>query len=348
MSLRPSLQWGRLRGRRTAKVRRIDLIVNAAPMLFLSAAIIIVLSGCGSSEQIVAEVAGAPIAATSLRHWESVDAKVYQGTGAARIASIGRALNFLILSTWLEGEARDRHLEVAPAQASEQLGVLAWDEREHLRYERLPRDTQLKGYLNNPRVSPSDRLWLMRLTMIVGRLEQQWLARALREVTPAQIARFYRYHKKQFWRPERRDLEVIGNSNLGVVVKAKREIEAGVDFLQIAKRVSTDQEAPGGLEHPLARGEEEPDYDRVVFAAPPHKLIGPVEQAFYYIFEVIRIRPAHEESLALAAATIKRRLANQRAQSVLRAQFEQTWRVRTTCHLGHVSARCRGTGAKRV
>jgi hypothetical protein len=301
----------------------------------------IMATGCGASGNVVARVAGARILDPALHHWESVAAEVQQETASEHEAPAGRALSFLILASWLEGEARRQHVQVSNGQAKEQLEVLSWDQREHLKYERLPRDPQLKLYLTSPKVPSSDRLWLMKLAMILSRLEEQRRTRALSEITPQQIARFYRGHQKQFWRPERRDLEVIGNSKLSVVIKAKREVEAGGDFLRIAKRVSTDQEAPGGLEHPLARGEEEPEYDRVVFSAKPHTLVGPVEQTFYFIFEVIRVRPAHEESLARATKAIRRQLAWQRASSLLRARFEQAWIARTTCQGGYASVRCR-------
>ncbi len=183
--------------------------------------------------------------------------------------------------------------------------------------------------------------------MILARLEERRLSEAQHEVTPRQIDDYYAQHKKEFWRPERRDLEVIGNSQLSIVAKAKREIETGGNFLRIARRVSTDQEAPGGLEHPLARDEEEPDYDRVVFSAKPHKLVGPVKQSFYYIFEVIAIRPAHVEPLTQASAAIERQLAWRRASSLLKARFEQAWIARTACQRGYVSSRCRPQSVER-
>jgi hypothetical protein len=293
------------------------------------------VAGCGGSGVVVAWVGGSPISAGLLGHWESIDREVAGGASGGRAGSLGRVLGFLIFSRWLVGEARARHVVVSDGQAKGQLEVLDFDLRERMAYEALPLDPQLRGYLVGSWVGASDRLWLMKLAILAVRLEERRVARALGEITEGEIVGFYERNQRRFWEPERRDLEVIGNQSLDVVRKAKREIREGKDFLSIARRVSTDQEAPGGLEHPLARGEEEKPYDRVVFSAKPHTLVGPVEQTFYYIFEVIGVTPAHEQPLAQAEPAIKQRLAQQRASTRLTAEFQAAWAAKTICRTGY-------------
>jgi foldase protein PrsA len=305
-----------------------------------AAVVAVAVCGCGSSGTVVARVGDDPISASLLEHWEAIDAAVQGKPPGDRSASMPRALGFLIFSRWLAGEARKQGVEVSDGQAREQLEVLAFDQRESLPFLTPPRDAQLRAYLVSSKPGRSDRLWLMKLALLAGRLEQRRLTQALGEVTHMQIASFYAHDKRRFWRPERRNLEVIGNQSLRIVDQAKREIQAGASFLSVARRVSTDQEAPGGLEHPLARGEEEPQYDAHVFSAPPHKLMGPIDQTFYYIFEVLKISRAHIESLSQAESAIRLILAQRRASTQLVARFERAWRAKTSCRRGYVTPRC--------
>jgi parvulin-like peptidyl-prolyl isomerase len=311
-------------------------------ILLLALAIVLALAsaGCAGSGPVVAQVGDNAISQALLVHWQSVDAIAHRKPPGDPATSMRKALGFLISSRWLAGEAEELGIKVSDGQAQQQLEVLRYVQREHLPFQKLPKEPQLRSYLLSSEVSMPDRLWLMRLTMLAAQLEQRRYSHALTEITSAQIARYYAHHQRRFWEPERRNLEVLGNQKLGVVIKAKHEIEAGKSFLSLARRVSEDQEAPGGIEHPLARGEEEPEYDRVVFSAKPHVLVGPISQTFYFIFEVLKITPAHERPLARAQGTIRGLLAQQRASTVLAGASERKWSARTSCHPRYVVSGC--------
>jgi len=192
------------------------------------------VSGCGDSNPVVARVAGTAISTALLHHWEPIESATRRERHAAPARPASGALTFLILARWIADEARELGVSVSDRQATQQLEVLSFDERERLVYGKLPRDTRLSRYLISPVLKPSDRLWLMRTSMLAEQLEQRRLSTALGEVTDAQIADFYKHHQRCFWRPERRDLEVLGNKQVSVVEKAKREIEAGKNFLSVA------------------------------------------------------------------------------------------------------------------
>ena len=58
----------------------------------------------------------------------------------------------------------------------------------------------------------------------------------------------------------------------------------------------------------VIRGQQEAALDAAVFAAPPHKLQGPVKTPFgFYIFQVQKITPATQQSLSQAKLTIQQR-----------------------------------------
>ena len=252
-----------------------------------------------------------------------------------------RILGFLISSKWLTAEARGLGLSVSEREAGKQLELLLYVQRTHTEYyDTLPREPTLRRLLLSPKVRSPDRLWLMTQGMLATRVEQARLSQAQREVSHTEVKRFYDSHPRQFVMPDESDMEILGNYKRAVVVKARREIESGTPFLTVARRVSIDPEAPNGLQH-LVRGREEPPFERVVFAAAPHVLVGPVNYGFYYLFRVLKAIPAHRKPLAQVEAAIGRKLASRRASTKLLAAFERRWVARTNCRPAYVVPKCR-------
>jgi hypothetical protein len=298
-------------------------------------------SGCGGSGEVVARVGAETLSVAELNHWASVDAAV-RGQAAGRETSLqSRALDFLISSRWLMGAARELGLRVSEGEAAKQLALLRFDQIEGRPYERLPHDLELRQLLLSRAVGSSDRLWLMRVSMLAAQVEGRYLSQAAREVSRVQAARYYEQNRRRYLLPEWRDLEILTSSNKALVVRAKREIEAGMPFLDVARRMpEPDSEAPGGLQH-LVAGHEEREFEEVIFAARPHVLVGPAKLAFYYLFEVLDGRPAHQQTLAQAEAEIRRQLAPPQASAKLLPAFEAKWIAQTYCHPGYVVQRCR-------
>jgi hypothetical protein len=300
-------------------------------------AVVLGASGCGGgSAAVVAKVGQDTISNASLDHWVAVDTVV---EGAARVGQArGRALGLLVSWHWLIGEAGELGVRVSDAEAKKRLELFSYERLAGTGFETLPREAELRGFLLDRKVSHSDKLWLTKLAILTGRVERARLERARHAIAPAQVAKYYREHMREFALPERRDLEVLGHNDLAVVKKAKREIESGASFVELAKRISVDGEAPEGLQLGLARGEEEPEYDKVVFPAKPGVLLGPIKQDFYYLFKVIRVKPARLQTLAEADGAIRRKLADEQAPTV--ADLERKWVARTACRRGYVMPKC--------
>jgi hypothetical protein len=252
----------------------------------------------------------------------------------------GRALDLAILSRWSTGEAREERLSVSEEEASQQLELLRFDERTGTSYEGLPHEPMLRRLLVSSRVATSDRLWLMRVALLEAKVERARHARAAQAVSREEVARFYREHKQRFLQPARREIEMLGSYSRAVVMKAKLEIEDGKPFLAVARRVSVDGEAPEGLEN-LVRGTDEAEVEDPVFAARPHVLSGPYKYILWFLFEVLKVVPAHQQTLAEAEGAIRRQLAPGVVASRLLPAFEAKWMARTSCRAGYVIARCR-------
>jgi foldase protein PrsA len=84
-----------------------------------------------------------------------------------------------------------------------------------------------------------------------------------------------------------------------------------------------------------------------------NKLLGPVKGQFgYYVFEVTKVTPATQRSLAQAAPAIRQTLVGQQqtlAQTALAKLLRKHWLGQTTCRAGYVTtAQCKGYKAPRV
>jgi parvulin-like peptidyl-prolyl isomerase len=269
----------------------------------------------------------------------SIGGAVDGGTTGSDVGMKDRVLGFLIFSRWLRGEARELGVRVSEGEARKQLELLRFDQIERRQYEGLPREPELSRFLVAPAVGVSDRLWLMKLSILAARIEQMRALQALHEVTKSQIARYYDENRSRLLVPESRDLEIIMTKHEAGVRKAKREIESGKSFLSVAKRTNVSPE--GGLHLGLARGAGEKLFENVVFTAKQHVLLGPVKQQLFYIFEVLKITPAKEQTLVRAQASIRKLLAARLALPRLMRAVEAKWIARTSCLPAYVVEKCR-------
>lgn len=296
--------------------------------------------GCARSRVAVARVEGNAIYKAELDHWVSVDGLV---TGSQGGTARREMLGLLISARWVAGEAARLHVGVSAAQVAKKLALLSYDRLENLPFDPLPREPLLRRLLESAKVRTADRLWLMRLNLLAAELERRRVLRAEGEVTGDQIVGAYRAHIRQFRVPQQSEIEIVMTRNAASTLKAKHEIQAGARFLAVARRVSSDPEAPHGLQL-LVRGTDEPEFENLVFAARPGPLIGPVNTAtfFYDIFKVLKATPAHIRPLAQAEPTVRRQLATERARTDLSAAFERDWSAKTTCAPGYVTVQCGG------
>ena len=113
------------------------------------------------------------------------------------------------------------------------------------------------------------------------------------KVTDAQIEAYYNKNKSRFSSPERRDLRIV-------LTKDKAKAAAGQEgarlrasrWKSVAKKYSVDQasKTKGGALPGVAKGQQEPAFDKAIFAAKKGKLTGPVKTQFgWYVFDVSKI-----------------------------------------------------------
>ena len=95
----------------------------------------------------------------------------------------------------------------------------------------------------------------------------------------------------------------------------------------------------------MSKGQQEKALDDAVFAAGKGKVRGPVKTQFgFYIFEVTKVTPASQQTLAQATPAIKQQLASQNQQKALDAfvkDFRKEWTGKTSCRDGFKTQECK-------
>ena len=265
---------------------------------------------------------------------------VLRGQCSARYQALATvALGNLIFDDWLIGGATEEGVSVSDQQARERLQSLERKGGDQALLERnlAAQDRTL-----------ADHVQEIRMQML-GEGIRHAIAVRTGHISRAQIAGYYDQHREAFGVPQRRDLEIVGAASEVGAERAKREISSGKSFASVVKKLPS-QRQPIFSVHGLVMGYKSGVYHQrplntAIFAARPHVLSGPVGvEGGYFVFEVTRVYPARQKTLAQSEAAIKQQLPSELFHSAITA-FISAWRARwlsrTDCQKGYVVAKCR-------
>jgi parvulin-like peptidyl-prolyl isomerase len=208
----------------------------------------------------------------------------------------------------------------------------------------------LASFLKSTGQTLPDVLYRFRVNEVIKKL----MAKHPTKITPAQIQSYYNSHATQFGKPESRDLRVVLAKSQADALAAKKALESGQSWADVAKKYSTDPTSKnnGGLLTNITKQQADPALAQAAFSAPANKLLGPVKGQFgYYLFDVNKITPGTQQSLAQATALIRQQLSTQQqqtAQTAITNQAKKDWLSQTTCRSGYAMADCKGYKAPKT
>jgi foldase protein PrsA len=249
-----------------------------------------------------------------------------------------QVLQLLISYQWLQGEADDQGIKVSDADVKK-----AFDTQKK---QSFPKDADYQKFLKSSGQTESDILLQVKADLLATKIRDK-VVKGKDQVSDAQIQDFYNKNKSRFAQPERRDLEVVLTKTKAKADQAKKELQSGKSFKEVAKKYSIDSasKAQGGKLPAQAKGTLEGPLDKAAFSAPKGKLEGPVKTSFgYYVFQVSKIQKATQQSLAQAKDTIKQTLQSQNQQKALEAfskKYSEKWKKQTDCRKGYVIQQCK-------
>lgn len=337
----------------------------AALGAFFVLATAVAACGSGVPGNSVADVAGNPISTQAFNHWMLVVAKsqAAQSPGApvivpdapnytrciaeirhsvASLASqtdkqlratckqvftsyASQVMGFLIQGYWYQLEALRDHVKVTDAQVKRAF--------EKAKAARFPTAAQFDTFLSQSGETLADILFQFR----IDQLAQKLLAKTTAKVTPAAIAQYYNANKSKFGTPQTRNVRLVLTKTLSRANTAKHALASGQSWNTVALKYSTDPQtrASGGLVKNMTSGELDPAIDNAAFAAPLNKILGPVKGQFgYYVYEVLSINPATQQTLAQATPLIRSTLTSSQgtnAQTTLSQRLRSHWLSKTSC-----------------
>jgi hypothetical protein len=253
--------------------------------------------GAGTQQDIVARVGHLAIPKAALTNWMAMEAHGRR-----------RALESLIETEWLIGEASDLGTQTPEGEVDGQLGVA---------------DRKLEA---------AGRLAATKIRI--------HLEAATPKVTWAEIGQYYKRHVKQFVRRELREFYIEEDlTNEEEAVRRRGELERGTASISTSgTHLYESLTRPVNLR---SAGRME----QVIFSGKPRAILGPVlGDSVYYLMQVTRVVPAHVETLADERQAIKDELETAHWQQTL-ARFITAWRrkwtAKTDCSAGYIVQRCR-------
>lgn len=266
-----------------------------------------------------------PTDAQALSQCRTLDTQIRQQT-----------LALLIQSVWFEKEAED--LGVEPSEA--RLRRALEDTK-----RQFPRPADYRRFIERAGLTEADVMFQLELNQR-SRAIVDAIQRRGGDVTPAQIQAYYDRNREQFAVPERRDLEIVLTRTEAQANEAKRAIEGGTSWAEVARRFSTDalSKGNGGRLAGVARGQQDRALDLAAFNARRGVIVGPVRGQFgWYIVRVTGVTPAKQNTLDESRAQIRELLTQQNGSRTVERfgrEFQDRWTELTNCRVGYVIPIC--------
>ncbi|HKG35495.1 MAG TPA: peptidyl-prolyl cis-trans isomerase [Solirubrobacterales bacterium] len=254
-----------------------------------------------------------------------------EGTGRYRDIAQA-ALNDLLDTVWIQGEAEEQGVEASERKVDQQL--------EQIKSDNFQTEKQFQAFLKQSKFTTEDVDLRVRLQILSQELQQ-----AVNEDPPAvsseDVADYYEGTKAQYELPETRDVRLILNRDKARVERARAELEkdsSPAAWSRVAKEFSTDpaSQANGGQRPGLTEGLVEEPLNREIFAAEQGELSEPVKTPLgWYVFEVDKVTPAKTQDLDEVRDQIRTQLEQQAQQEAFSSfidDYGSKWQSRTVCN----------------
>jgi foldase protein PrsA len=252
----------------------------------------------------------------------------------------GDVMQFLIQAQWVQQEADEQDINVSDQEVRNRL-----EEEKKRAFPGKDGEKRYQDFLKTSGMSEEDILFRFELETLQQKLTQK-ITENESKVSDQEVQDYYDKNKQRFAQPERRDLNVVLTKTKAKAEEAKRAIDGGQSFKEVAKKYSIDEgsKAQGGKLPDVAEGQQEKAFNDAIFAAKKGSIEGPVKTQFgWYVFEVTRVKPASQQTLEQSEETIKNLLRSQKQQKALDdwiKDFRERYKEKTTCADDYEVAEC--------
>jgi foldase protein PrsA len=256
--------------------------------------------------------------------------------------ALNQVMFFLVTADWLQGETAADGIKVSASTVQSQLTQAEEATVAQGEFQSVP---ALLQYLAAIGETSQDELYRIKIAALSADLSNKAIA-AAPKVTAAQISSYYTANKGMFGKPQTRNLRVVLVKKLVSANRVIALLHAGVSFPKVVKQFSIDPDtkSQGGVldGQTLTGGSLEANLATAVFKAPLNAIEGPVKTSLgYEVFQVQKITPATQETLAQASATISSTLSQEYQKNTSAAfvkKFDAKWLKLTTCKAAYAVA----------
>jgi parvulin-like peptidyl-prolyl isomerase len=295
------------------------------------------LASCGgggsSSDAVAARVGAGTIDGATVNHWAAVlqGGRSASETPPGHVQALRRqALTLLISRQWLIGQAASQGYTPSNGEVSQQIT--------HIEQGSFPGGVaELREFLKSTGQSIADLELQAKAELATAHLRANAIATAP-AITSAQIADYYAEHRTSFLERERREARYENRKHRAEAVRIKHEVEHGKSLTSMAEREAHEVFATAHV----PPGEP---YEEAIDSVKPHVVSGPFHiGADYWIYEVVKITPAYQHTLAQVSGLIRKKLESKREQGALASlaqSLTSTWAAKTDCSAGLVVWQCR-------
>lgn len=251
------------------------------------------------------------------------------------------ALDDLLLSRWVRGEAAELDIEVSEREIEQELDQVI--------EQQFGGQQQFDRFLEQQGFSDEEARERIELQLLSQRIQ----ARVIPEdpdISDEAIDDFYDRNVEQFRVPETRDVRTLLNPDRAKAEDALSDLQeddSPAAWKRVTTELSTDEatSGAGGLRESVIEGQLAPELDTAVFTASEGELLGPVDtEGGFYLAQVQSINPSETQPLdEQTRGQIRQQLATQRQQEIavaFEAEFLSKWRSRTACDEDFAIERC--------
>jgi foldase protein PrsA len=248
-----------------------------------------------------------------------------------------QVMQFLVSAEWIQQEADKQGVKVSDKEFQKQF--------QDQKKQSFQKEDDYKKFLQNSGMTEADLLFRVKLDVVSNDVRTK-IIKGKDKVTDAQVASYYNKNKARFAQPERRDLLVVLTRTKGKADAAKKALDGGQKWAAVAKKFSIDEasKAQGGKLPGVAKGQQEKAFDDAIFNAKKGVTSGPIKTQFgYYVFQVTKVTPASQQTLAQTKETIKNLLKSQNQQKALNdfvKKFRKDYKGKTKCAKPYVIPDC--------
>jgi len=247
-------------------------------------------------------------------------------------------MQLLITSAWIEGQAS-------------LMGIKASDEEVRKKFEEtkkqaFPTEQGYTDFLKTSGQTEESLLARIRTEVLSNKIRDAVVKKA-ETVSDEEANDYYRKNGEQFGTPEKRTFNMVLAADKAKADAAKKELEEGKSWQEVAKKYSTDSATKNsaGLVKDSVKGQQDPALDKAVFAAKQGAIEGPVKGSFgYYVVEVDKVVPGTKPPFDKVKSQIVSQVKATKQQQALTdfvKSFQEKWKERTECSKYYVVELCR-------